>query len=64
MPLYPNADRNGWISFVKFQFYFSIFFFFLDTKLSKHNQNEVKLRRCMVSDPDLALNMYFSDVKT
>ena len=32
--------------------------------LSKHNQNETVLSRFEVSDPDLVLNIYFSDAKT
>ena len=60
---YPNADRNGYIFFVKFEFCFSIFYEDYVTTLSKHNQNKVELRRCKVSGVYLVLNIYFSDVK-
>ena len=45
-----------------------LFFYFFpkdyDIMQGKHNQKEAGLRRCKVSDADLVLNIYFSDVKT
>ena len=61
---YQTVDRNECTYFVKIEFCFLLFPKDHDTMQGKHNQKEAGLRHCKVSDADLVLNIYFSDVKT
>lgn len=57
---YSTVDKNGCICSVKLEFcFFQLFGKIGMNKLSRNNQNKVLLRRCIVSDAELVLNIYF-----